>query len=361
LPIGIRWIILEIDTIGKLTMTRVRVGILGATGYTALESIRLLLNHPHVDITVATSRQEDGKELAEVHPMLAGRLDVTVRSLEPEAVAAQCDVAFCCLPHGASAETVRGLRGAGVRVIDFSADFRLSSVELYQQWYGVDHPWPEMIGKVPYGLPELFRDQLRDADLIANPGCYPTSAILPLAPLIRRGMIDPNDIIVDSKSGVSGAGRGAKLGSLYCEVNESIAAYGVGGHRHQPEIADIIHRFANAASEPLFTPHLTPMDRGILSTIYVRPADCTVDDVMRVWREQYDREEMVHVVEHLPATKHVSGSNHIQMTARKSEGGRSNSRLVLICAIDNLIKGAAGAAVQNLNCMFGFDEGTALT
>lgn len=342
------------------------MGVLGATGYTAIESIRLLLTHPHVEITVATSRQEDGRPISEIHPSLAGRLDLTIRSLEPRDVAAQCDVAFCCLPHGASAQTVRELRQAGARVIDFSADFRLGSIQLYEKWYGEHHPWPEMVGQVPYGLPELFGESLKDCDLIANPGCYPTSAILPLAPLVQRGLIDPQDIIVDSKSGVSGAGRTAKVGSLYCEANESMAAYGVGGHRHQPEIADIIQRTSGTPVDVLFTPHLTPMDRGILSTIYVRPTGeisgnkstggtTSPDDVMAVWHECYDSWPMVHVVDHLPATKHVSGTNHVQMTVR-SAGEGANRRLILICVIDNLIKGAAGAAVQNLNCMYGLDQ-----
>ena len=354
-----------------IIMTRVRVGVLGATGYTALESIRLLLTHPYVDITVATSRQEDGKSIAEVHPSLAGRLNLTVRSLEPSEIAKECDVAFCCLPHGASAETVRGLREAGTKVVDFSADFRLGSVELYQKWYGGEHPWPEMVGKVPYGLPELFRSELVACDLIANPGCYPTSAILPLAPLIAHNLIDTGDIIVDSKSGVSGAGRTAKVGSLYCEANESLAAYGVGSHRHQPEITDILARSSQTSTFPnqdinvLFTPHLTPMDRGILSTIYVRPRTntngkrTTAEDVMEVWRQTFAESPMVHPVEHLPATKHVAGTNHVQMTVRQtydSNNPGESGRLVLICVIDNLIKGAAGAAVQNLNCMFGFEE-----
>lgn len=348
-------------TVDLKEMNRIRVGILGATGYTAIESIKLLLNHPHVDITVATSRQEDGRSIAEIHPLLAGRLDLVIRSLEPAEIAEHCDVAFCCLPHGASAETVRKLREAGTRVIDFSADFRLGSVELYQEWYGEHHPWPEMVGKVPYGLPEVFGEALRDCDLIANPGCYPTSAILPLTPLIKNGLIQSTDIIVDSKSGVSGAGRTAKVGSLYCEVNESLAAYGVGGHRHQPEISDIVQRATGEPIEVLFTPHLTPMDRGILSTIYVRPAKkadgsfTTVEEIMTVLRATYAETPMVHVVDHLPATKHVSGNNHVQMTARpgnKQTGGR----IILICVIDNLIKGAAGAAVQNLNCMYGLDQ-----
>ncbi|MEL6895129.1 MAG: N-acetyl-gamma-glutamyl-phosphate reductase, partial [Planctomycetota bacterium] len=209
----------------------IRVAIIGGTGYTALESIRILLSHPRAEVRVATSRREVGRPIAEIHPSLAGRLDLEISELDAESVAANCDVAFACLPHGASAQTCRDLRAAGVRVIDFSADFRLSDLQTYQHWYDVQHPWPEMIGKVPYGMPELFADQIRNADLVANPGCYPTSAILPLAPLVAEGLIQPRDIIVDSKSGVSGAGRTPKLATLYGEANESFSAYAVGTHR----------------------------------------------------------------------------------------------------------------------------------
>ena len=329
----------------------IRVGIVGATGYTALEAIRLLLPHPEAEVVAATSRSEVGNPLAEIHPMLAGRTDVTVSTLDPQQLAAACDVVMCCLPHGAAAETVRSLVDCNVRVIDFSADFRLSSLETYERWYGVKHPWPERLGNVAYGMPEFFADAIRDADVVANPGCYPTSAILPLAPLISADLIDPVDIIVDSKSGVSGGGRSAKLGLLYCETNESIAAYAVGGHRHQPEINDLLARISSRHAEVLFTPHLTPMDRGILSTIYVRSRGAKADQVIQLWRERYAGCPFVKPVEHLPATKHVSGTNFVQMTAR--DGG---DRLVLVAAIDNLAKGASGAAVQNMNVMFGLDE-----
>lgn len=338
-------------------MKPIRVGILGATGYTALESIRLLLTHPQARITAVTSRQEEGQPISAIHPQLAGRLDLRLTSPDPEQIAEQCDVAFCCLPHGASAETVRQLADRGLRVIDFSADFRLGSVELYEQWYGGSHPWPEMVGKVPYGMPELFASELRDAQIIANPGCYPTSAILPLAPLLRADAIDPQDIIVDAKSGVSGAGRTPKLLSLFVEANESIAAYGVGRHRHQPEIDDILQRTSGLAPKVLFTPHLTPMDRGILATIYVRPRSAgtagviDADGVLSLWQQAYADAPFVHVVDHLPATKHVAGTNHVQMTVRAA-----GNRLVLLSVIDNLVKGASGAAVQNMNRMFGIDE-----
>ncbi|MCG8652548.1 MAG: N-acetyl-gamma-glutamyl-phosphate reductase, partial [Pirellulales bacterium] len=309
----------------------IRVGIVGATGYTALEVARLLLHHPEAELVAATGRADAGKPLAEVHRSLAGRCDVTIESLDCAKIAARCDVVMCCLPHGASAATVRQLIEQRVRVIDFSADFRLSSQPLYEHWYDVEHPWPQRLGQTAYGMPEFFADQIRAADLVANPGCYPTSAILPLAPLVREGVIAPTDIIIDSKSGVSGAGRAAKVAMLYCETNESIAAYAVASHRHQPEIKDLVHRIGGREVDVLFTPHLTPMDRGILSTLYVRPEGIDAQGVMELWERCYQACPFVTPVSHLPATKHVRETNHVQMTAR--DGG---DRLILVCAIDNL-------------------------
>lgn len=338
----------------------IRVGIIGATGYTALETFRLLLRHPGAQVTVATSRGEAGQPIANVHPVLAGRLDLQVTEFDPAAIAQQCDVAMCCLPHGASAETVRRLVTLGVRVIDFSADFRLSSTSEYSKHYGIEHPWPERVGNTVYGLPEWFGDQIATADLVANPGCYPTSAILPLGPLLTAGLIRADDIVVDSKSGVSGGGRTAKLNLMYCEAAESISAYGIGNHRHQPEMVDLLERFSGQRPELIFTPHLTPMDRGILSTIYVHPAagvdPGAIEQVMELWRQHYHGGPFVRAVEHLPATKHVAHSNQVQLTIR-----RSGRRWVIVSAIDNLIKGASGAAVQNLNVMFGLDPRLGLT
>ncbi|TWU24374.1 N-acetyl-gamma-glutamyl-phosphate reductase [Novipirellula galeiformis] len=333
----------------------IRVGIVGATGYTALEVARLLLAHPEAELVAATSRAEEGTSIAEIHPELAGRCEVAIESLDPASLAKKCDVVMCCLPHGASAETCKELVAEGVRVIDFSADFRLSDQVTYEKWYGVEHPWPERIGSTVYGLPEFFAEQIRQADLVANPGCYPTSAILPLAPLIANQLIEATDIIVDSKSGVSGAGRSAKVATLYCEVNESIAAYGVGCHRHQPEMADLVQRIGGQEISLLFTPHLTPMDRGILSTIYVRPRNIHAAEVMACWRKQYADSPFVNAVDHLPATKHVSGTNYVQMSARDA-----GDRIVLVSAIDNLTKGASGAAIQNMNVMFGLEQTTGL-
>jgi N-acetyl-gamma-glutamyl-phosphate reductase len=335
------------------------VALIGATGYTGLEVTRLLLNHPSADLVVATARADAGKPISAVHPSLAGRLDLQLQELDPGRIAQVCDVAMCCLPHGASAETVKDLAEAGVRVIDFSADFRLSSLEVYESWYDVKHPWPQRVGETVYGLPEFFADAIAGADVVANPGCYPTSAIIPLAPLIREGLVEPDDIIIDSKSGVSGAGRSPKVATLYCETNESIAAYSVGSHRHQPEIEDLVTRITGKATNVLFTPHLTPMSRGILSSIYVRPTPGSgtliVDRVMQCWRDCYAAHPFVTAVDHLPATAHVSGTNYVQMAVRQA-----GQRLVLLSAIDNLTKGASGAAVQNMNVMFGIDQATGL-
>lgn len=333
----------------------IRVGILGATGYTALELIKLLLRHPEAQIVVCTSRQA-GSHIAAVHPSLAGRIDLLLEDLGPVAVAARAECVFSCLPHCASAQLTPQLLEAGARVIDFSADYRLNDAETFTAWYGEKHPDPERLGKVVYGLPELFGEQIPDAQLIANPGCYPTSAILPLAPFIKQKLIEPRSIIVDSKSGVSGAGRTPKLTTLYPECNESISAYSVGRHRHRPEIEQILGRATGESVNVIFTPHLTPMDRGILSTIYATPTrELKEDELLPILREFYQGEPFVRVVEHLPASKDVSGTNFCDITARLVRG-----KLVLISCIDNLVKGASGAAVQNFNLMYGFPETTAL-
>lgn len=326
----------------------IRVGIVGCSGYTAIESIKLLLRHPDVTIVAATSRQADGSSVADMHPVLHERLELVVEDLSPQAVGQRCDVAFCCLPHGASAPIVSGILEAGCRVIDLSADYRLSTPELYQKWYGQPHSDPGRLGQTPYGLPELFRDSIRQADLVANPGCYPTSVILPLAPLIREGLIQPTSIIADSKSGVSGAGRTPKLNTLYCEANEAFSAYGVGTHRHQPEMIDIVGRFSGCAPQLIFTPHLVPMDRGILSTIYVRPGDAvSANQVRECLSSYYHAEPFVRVRSNLPDTKFVAHTNYCDIAVRENDGW-----IILLSALDNLIKGAAGAAVQCMNLMF---------
>jgi N-acetyl-gamma-glutamyl-phosphate reductase len=334
----------------------VRIAILGATGYTALESIKLLLRHPHAQITLLTSRQEGRPSVASIHPSLTGRLDLVLEDVGPDVVAQRCECAFLCLPHAASAEAAKELLARGVRVIDFSADYRLDDAATYRQWYEHEHPDPQRLGKTPYGLPELFRSQIPSAQLVANPGCYPTSAILPLAPLLKVDLIEPTDIIIDSKSGVSGAGRTPKLNTHFPECNESISAYGVGKHRHQPEIEQILGRATGQKVEVIFTPHLVPMDRGILTVCYARPKrSMTESEVLACLREFYAGQPFIRVVTHLPGTKDTAFTNFVDITARVVRG-----RVLTISAEDNMIKGAAGAAVQNFNLMFGFPETTAL-
>ena len=334
----------------------VRVAIIGATGYTALELIKILLRHPEVEITALTSRNEGQPHVASVHPQLAGRLDLQMADLAPAEIAARAEVAFSCLPHGVTATLVPKLLEAGMRVVDLSADYRLNSADVYAEWYGQKHADPGRLGRVAYGLPELFREQIREAPLVANPGCYPTSAILPLAPLIKAGLVAAREIIVDSKSGVSGAGRTPKLTTHFPECNESISAYNVGRHRHMPEIEQVLSTASGQTVEVIFTPHLVPMDRGILSTCYLQPlADLSEEQALAAMREFYSDEPFVRIVNHLPATKDTVGSNYCDITARKVRG-----RLITISCLDNLIKGASGAAVQNFNLMHGFAETTAL-
>jgi N-acetyl-gamma-glutamyl-phosphate reductase len=333
-----------------------RIAILGATGYTALELMKILVRHPQAEIVAVTSRQEGNPHVAMVHPSLTGRVDLEMQNLSPAEVVARAECVFSCLPHGVSASMIPAILDGGCRVVDFSADYRLGDGDVFQQWYGQKHPDAERLGHVPYGLPELFRDQIREAKLVANPGCYPTSAILPLAPLLKAGLIEPKGIIVDSKSGVSGAGRTPKLLTHYPECNESVAAYNIGRHRHTPEIERILGIAAGSEVEVIFTPHLIPMDRGILSTTYSQPIrDVTEESLLQVLQDFYADEPFVRVVEHLPGTKDSSNSNFCDITVRLVRG-----RVLTISCIDNLIKGASGAAVQNFNLMYGYPETTAL-
>ena len=334
----------------------IRAAIVGATGYTASELIEILLGHPQVTITQLTSRQADCPAIAEIHPRLRGRLDLNVEHLDVDSVRQNSDVVFSCLPHAASAEIVSTILDGRIRAIDFSADYRLKELATYESWYGTKHPDPSRIGKVPYGLGEFFSSEIADAELTANPGCYPTSAILALAPLLEAEQIAPDDIIVDSKSGVSGAGKKLATPFLYYEVNESISAYAVGQHRHTPEIGEVLSTITGKSVSVIFTPHLVPMTRGILTTAYAQPiSDLSQDALIDVLREKYAGHPFIRVTSDLPATKHVAHTNYCDITVR-----RVQDRVIVISAIDNLIKGASGAAVQNMNVMFGFPVTTAL-
>ncbi|MFM7250042.1 MAG: N-acetyl-gamma-glutamyl-phosphate reductase [Planctomycetaceae bacterium] len=334
----------------------IKVAVLGATGYTALELFKILLRHPEVRVVAATSRQEGRTPLSSVHPSLVGRIDLPLEDLSPEEVAERADCVFGCLPHCASAEVLPRVLAGGAKVVDFSADYRLDDAATYLEWYGHAHPDPQRLGATVYGLPELFRERIRDAALVANPGCYSTSAILPLAPLLAAGLVEPDDLIVDSKSGVSGAGRQPKLTTHFPECNESMSAYNVGRHRHTPEIEQVIGRHAGIRPSVIFTPQLAPMDRGILSTIYARPRGAVTEAaVMECLRDAYRDERFVRVVDHLPGTKDTVDTNFCDITARVVRG-----RVLLISCLDNLVKGASGAAVQNFNCMHGFPETTGM-
>jgi N-acetyl-gamma-glutamyl-phosphate reductase len=333
-----------------------RVAILGATGYSALELIKILLRHPAAEITTATSRQEGNPHVAMVHPSLQKRLDLVLEDLPPAVVASRADCVFSCLPHGVTSSLVPHLLAGGAKVIDFSADYRLKDAAVFAEWYGEKHGDPERLAQAVYGLPELFRKEIREARLIANPGCYPTSAILALAPLLRAGVIEKEDILIDSKSGVSGAGRSPKLMYHYPECNESISAYNIGRHRHTPEIEQILSSAAGQPIQVIFTPHLVPMDRGILSTAYSRPKPgVTEEKLFDTLRAFYASEPFVRVVDHLPGTKDTTDTNYCDVTVRLVR-----NRVITISCLDNLIKGAAGAAVQNFNLMFGYPETTAL-
>jgi N-acetyl-gamma-glutamyl-phosphate reductase len=332
------------------------VAIVGASGYTGLELIRLLHCHPEVAVTCLTSEQSAGRKISDIFPTLRGRCDLTLENLEPVRVAEKADLIFTALPHKAAMEVVPTFLKLGKHVIDLSADYRLSDAEVYGAWYE-PHLNPANLKKAVYGLPELRRSKIKGARLVANPGCYPTSIILGLAPLLKKGLINTGDIIADSASGVTGAGRSAKVDSLYCEVNEGFKAYGVGGvHRHTPEIEQELSLLAGEQMIITFTPHLVPMDRGILSTVYATPrTTTTTEKLVKLYAEFYKGEPFVRVLPQgaLPSTAFVRGSNFCDIAPLVD---RRSGRIIIVSAIDNLVKGASGQAVQNMNIVCGFPE-----
>jgi N-acetyl-gamma-glutamyl-phosphate reductase len=326
------------------------VGIIGATGYTGIVLISSLLSHSDIKITLITSNTYKGKKISDVFPALKG---VFENILEPtdEKHVGKCDVYFLCLPHGSSMETAKKLYDGKAVIIDLSADFRFEDVAMYEKAY-VAHTAKELIPRAVFGLPELYRDKIKDAHLIGNPGCYPTSAVLALYPLLQEHMLI-NDIFVDSKSGVSGAGREAKTGSLFCEVSEGFRAYNVGVHRHEPEIQKEVKKFSD--TKILFVPHLVPMNRGILTTIYGKlKKPLSTQGALNIYKETYENEPFVRVLDEglYPDTRFVRYSNYCDIGLKVFDDGR----IVLISAIDNLVKGASGQAVQNMNITLGLDE-----
>lgn len=330
-----------------------KIAILGGTGYTALELLKILLRHPGAEVAAVTSRQEGTPTVAEAHPTLVGRVNLRMEPFDAERLAARgVECVFGCLPHGVSMSTAPELLARGVRVVDLSADYRLRDPNVYAQWYGESHRDLANLDRAVYGLPELYGDEIGAASLIANPGCYPQTAILGLAPLVAGRHVELRGIVVDSKSGVSGAGRTPKLTSHFPECNESVVAYGVGNHRHTPEIEQALTDVAGEPVEVIFTPHLVPMDRGIFTTIYATPTrHVTESQLLELYRAYYAEAPFVRVTAQVPATKDSAHTNFLDLTVRVVRG-----KVVVFAAEDNLVRGASGVAVQNFNRMFGHDE-----
>ena len=338
---------------------KARIAVLGASGYTGSELVRLLLRHPQTEITLLTADRRAGAQMRDVFPQFAPFALPRLVSIDGlDWVGANLDLIFCALPHGTTQQVIRAILGAvpATRIVDLSADFRLADLAAYARWYGHEHQAPELQGLAVYGLAEVYRREIAQAHLVANPGCYTTCAQLPLLPLLRAGAVDPDAIVIDAKSGMTGAGRAAKEAMLFSEVSEGFHAYGVGHHRHMAELDQEFSKAAGREVLASFTPHLVPMNRGILSTIYARGRDGSgAPDMHRILAETYAREPFVHVLPfgEVPQTRHVRGSN---MTMIGVADDRVAGRAIIVAALDNLVKGASGQAVQNMNLMLGFPE-----
>lgn len=333
----------------------IKVGVVGGTGYTGVELLRLLSRHPEVTLTAITSRGEAGMPVAEMFPSLRRRVDLKFVTPQ-DAQLEQCDAVFFATPNGIAMKQAAELVAAGVRVIDLAADFRIRDVAEWQKWYGMEHAAPELVAEAVYGLPEVNREQIRKARVLANPGCYPTAVQLGFLPLVEAGLVDTDHLIADAKSGVSGAGRKAEVHTLLPEAADSFKAYGVPGHRHLPEIRQGLSLAAGHQVGLTFVPHLTPMIRGIHATLYGRiKSGVEVPDLQALFEKRYAHEAFVDVMpagSH-PETRSVRASNLCRIAVHRPQGGDT---IVVLSVIDNLVKGAAGQAVQNLNIMFGFDE-----
>ena len=337
-----------------MSAERIRVGVLGASGYTGADLVRLAVAHPNLSIALMTADRHAGRPMGAVYPHL-GLYDLPDLVRVAEADWDACDLVVCGLPHGTTQEIVAGLPGH-LKIADMSADFRLRNPATYASWYGHEHRAPQLQPEAVYGLSEHYREQIAGARLVACPGCYPTAALLLLLPPVAHGLIDPADIVIDAKSGTSGAGRGVKEGSLFCEVAEGIHPYGVAGHRHAPEIEQEISRAAGRDVLVNFTPHLMPMNRGELLTVYVRLGDgVSAADLRACLERRYADEPFVHVAPEgmAPATRHVRGSNHVLLQVYAD---RLPGRAILVSTLDNLVKGSSGQAIQNANLMFGLPE-----
>lgn len=339
----------------------IKVGIVGGTGYTGVELLRLLSQHPRVKLAAITSRKESGMPVADMYPNLRGHVDLAFCTPE-EAALTECDVVFFATPHGVAMSQAKTLLAAGVKVIDLAADFRLQDTEVFEQWYKMPHACPDVLADAVYGLPELNRAAITQARVVGNPGCYPTTVLLGLAPLLSPiPLIDTSDIIADAKSGVSGAGRSASVGTLFSEVSDSFRAYGVAGHRHHPEIKAQLETLSSGPVNLTFVPHLVPMVRGMLSTIYVKLLpDANGKDLQALYETFYAGEAFVDVMPpgSLPETRSVRASNQLRIALHRPTG--HPDRLIVLAAQDNLVKGASGQAIQNMNLMFGLPEATGL-
>jgi len=338
-------------------MKKIKAGIVGGTGYTGVELLRLLALHPNVELQAITSRGEAGTVVADIFPSLRGHVDLAFTAPD-DAKLEDCDVVFFATPNGVAMRHAPGLLKAGVRVIDLAADYRISDVTVWEKWYGITHASPELIADAVYGLPEVNREAIQSAQLVANPGCYPTASQLGYLPLIENNLIETSGLIADCKSGVSGAGRSASVGILMSEVNESVKAYAVPGHRHLPEIQQGLESAAGKEISLTFVPHLMPMTRGIHSTLYAKLLNTDID-LQRVFEQRYANEPFVDVLpagSH-PETRTVRGVNTCRIAVHRPQ---DSDTVVVLSVIDNLVKGAAGQAVQNLNIMFGLDEQTGL-
>lgn len=338
-------------------MPKHKVGIVGATGYTGSELVRLLSQHPDITIEFVTSESHAGEKIQKIHPHLLDIVNIELISVK-DIDNYSPDVVFLALPHGVSMSFLKEHGLQKFAIIDLSGDFRFSSRGIYEEWYNKNHVAPDYMGQSVYGLPELFRHSIRNARLVANPGCYPTSAILPLAPLIKNNLIHPSSIVIDGKSGVTGAGAKPKQGLHFPDVFGNFSAYSLIRHRHTPEIENILQKFTGYSTEVLFTPHLLPIDRGILTTTYSTPKKPVNKDLVEeLFHSVYEKEHFVRVFDQPPSLKNIRGSNYCDIYATYDE--RTN-KVITVSTIDNLVKGAAGQAVQNMNIMFGLIESTGL-